>query len=149
MFTFFVNSDGETVKKSLALITVLSSIFSAAAAMTPLVIGARPSQEKTQKEKQPPPKAVVKFKPQPHCPKEAREQTIGATIVLRAIFRASGEVTDLKFDKVIPADLPEEIVNALTEESMKAARQIKFDPAMKDGHPVSMYMQLEYNFRCN
>jgi len=69
--------------------------------------------------------------------------------VLRAIFRASGAITDIKFEKVIPTDLPEDMVWAFTEECIKAARQIKFEPAMKDGHPVSMYMQLEYNFRLN
>jgi len=34
----------------------------------------------------------------------------------------------------------------LTERAIAAARQIKFTPATKDGRPVSMYIQLEYNF---
>ncbi len=34
----------------------------------------------------------------------------------------------------------------LTERAIAAARQIKFVPATKDGRPVSMYIQLEYNF---
>jgi hypothetical protein len=34
----------------------------------------------------------------------------------------------------------------LTTQAIKAARLIKFEPAMKDGRPVSMYMRLEYNF---
>jgi hypothetical protein len=34
----------------------------------------------------------------------------------------------------------------LTEQAITAARQIKFTPAMIDGTPVSMWMQLEYNF---
>ena len=108
-----------------------------------------PSQETPQKEKQPPPKAVVKFRPEPHYPQKARDQQIEGTIVLRAIFRASGLVTDIKFDKAIPADLPEETLKALIKESIRAARKIKFEPAIKDGHAVSMYMQLEYNFRLN
>ena len=32
------------------------------------------------------------------------------------------------------------------ERAIAAARQIKFVPAMKGGHPVSVFMQLEYNF---
>lgn len=32
------------------------------------------------------------------------------------------------------------------KEKMEAARNIKFIPATKDGKPVSMSMQLEYNF---
>ena len=139
------------MKRLLALIAVvtIATIFSAVE-MTPLVVSGCLYQETTEKEKQPPPKkAVVKSKPEPHCPKEARKQHIAVTIVLRAIFRSSGEVTDVRFDKVIPSDLPEDIRKAFTEESIKAARQIKFKPAMKDGHPVSMYMQLEYNFSCS
>ena len=91
-------------------------------------------------------KVIVKSGPKPHYPKEARKRHIEATVVLRAIFRASGEVTDIKFDKIIPGDVPEDIVKAFTDESIKAARKIKFQPAMKGGRPVSMYIQLEYAF---
>jgi hypothetical protein len=34
----------------------------------------------------------------------------------------------------------------LTERAIAAARQIKFVPAIKGGRPVSVFMQLEYNF---
>jgi outer membrane biosynthesis protein TonB len=34
----------------------------------------------------------------------------------------------------------------LTTRAVRAARQIRFTPAEKDGKPVSMYIQLEYNF---
>jgi hypothetical protein len=33
-----------------------------------------------------------------------------------------------------------------TTEAIKAARQIKFQPAIKDDKPASTYIQLEYNF---
>ncbi|MDT5059855.1 MAG: hypothetical protein QOH63_562, partial [Acidobacteriota bacterium] len=36
--------------------------------------------------------------------------------------------------------------NGLTERAIAAARQIRFTPAMKDGHAVSQYIQIEYNF---
>jgi len=35
---------------------------------------------------------------------------------------------------------------ARRQPQVEAARRIKFVPAMKDGKPVSMFMQLEYNF---
>jgi TonB family protein len=123
---------------------VIASIFSAMA-IAAAGISKGPPQETTRTDGQP--KAIVKFKPEPHYPEEARKRRIEATIVLRAIFRASRDVTDIKFDKVIPKNLPEDIVKALTKEAIEAARKIKFEPAMKDGHPVSMYVQLEYNFR--
>jgi hypothetical protein len=34
----------------------------------------------------------------------------------------------------------------LTERAIAAARQIKFNPATKNGRAVSVYMNLEYNF---
>ena len=34
----------------------------------------------------------------------------------------------------------------LTERAVAAAKKIKFVPATRDGTPVSMLMQLEYNF---
>jgi hypothetical protein len=40
----------------------------------------------------------------------------------------------------------EGLPHRLTEAAIAAARQIKFEPATLDGKPVSMFMQLEYNF---
>jgi len=91
-------------------------------------------------------KAVVKSKPEPDYPKEARKQRIVATIVLRAVLNSTGQVTDIKFEKAIPNNLPEDILKKFTEASIRAAEKIKFKPATKDGHPVSTYVQLEYNF---
>jgi len=59
-------------------------------------------------------------------------------VVLRAIFTSSGQVSSIRAVSGLPF--------GLTERAIAAARQIKFSPATKDGHPVSMYIQLEYNF---
>jgi len=91
-------------------------------------------------------KAVVKSKPQPHYPKAARKQRIEATIVLRAVFSSNGKVTGIKFEKAVPNNLPDDILKMFIDESIKVAEKIKFKPAIKEGHPVSMYVQLEYNF---
>jgi hypothetical protein len=40
----------------------------------------------------------------------------------------------------------QKLAGGLTEKAIAAARQIRFVPATRNGHPVSMYMQLEYNF---
>jgi hypothetical protein len=34
----------------------------------------------------------------------------------------------------------------LTEKAIAAARQIRFRPAIREGRPVNVVMQLEYNF---
>jgi TonB family protein len=92
-------------------------------------------------------KARVKYKPQPQYPDEAREKKIKATVILRAIFRSSGEVTDITLARVVPDNLPENLAKLFVDRSIEAAREIKFQPAVKNGKPVSMYIQLEYNFR--
>lgn len=83
-------------------------------------------------------KARVLSKPEPPYTEEARKNQITGTVVLQVVFASSGEVTQIRAIKPLPF--------GLTEKAIAAARQIKFVPAMKDGHPVSMYMHLEYAF---
>ncbi len=83
-------------------------------------------------------RARVLSKPEPQYTEEARRNQITGTVVLRVIFSRSGEVTNIRAIHSLPL--------GLTEKAIAAARQIRFLPATKDGHPVSVYMQLEYNF---
>jgi TonB family protein len=83
-------------------------------------------------------KARVLSKPEPQYTEEARKNQIVGTVLLQAVFSASGEVTQIRALRPLPY--------GLTEKAIAAARMIKFVPATKDGHPVSMYMHLEYNF---
>ena len=83
-------------------------------------------------------KARILSKPEPQYAEEARKNQVTGTVVLRAVFTSDGQVTDIKAVSGLPY--------GLTERAIAAARQIKFVPATKDGRPVSMYIQLEYNF---
>jgi TonB family protein len=83
-------------------------------------------------------KARVLEKPEPTYTEAARKNQITGTVIIRAVFASSGQVTNI----VAISKLPD----GLTEKAIAAARQIRFIPASKDGHPVSMYIQLEYNF---
>ncbi|MEK6282659.1 MAG: energy transducer TonB [Acidobacteriota bacterium] len=83
-------------------------------------------------------KARVISKPEPQYTEEARKNQVTGTVVLRAVFTSSGQVTNISARSGLP--------NGLTERAIAAARQIRFVPATKDGRPVSMYIQLEYNF---
>lgn len=58
--------------------------------------------------------------------------------MLRAVFAADGTVRHI----LVLAGLTE----GLTERSVAAARRIKFVPATVNGVPVSVAVQLEYNF---
>lgn len=83
-------------------------------------------------------KARLTGKPEPPYTEEARKQWISGTVVLRAVFSAKGKVVNIRVVSGLP--------HGLTERAIEAAKKIKFIPATKDGKPVSMWMQLEYNF---
>ena len=83
-------------------------------------------------------RARLLLKPEPQYTEEARRNQIEGTVVLRVVFASSGEVVQIRAVRQLPF--------GLTERAIAAARQIKFAPAIKSGHPVSVYMQLEYNF---
>ncbi len=83
-------------------------------------------------------KARILSKPEPQYTEDARKNQVTGTVVLRAVFSSSGQVTQIRAVSGLPY--------GLTERAIAAARMIKFTPATKDGHTVSMWFQLEYNF---
>jgi TonB family protein len=83
-------------------------------------------------------KARVLEKPEPTYTEAARKNQITGTVVLRAVFSAGGSVTNIHAVSGLP--------DGLTEKAIAAAKNIRFVPATKDGHPVSMWMELQYNF---
>jgi len=83
-------------------------------------------------------KARLLSKPEPQYTEDARKNQIVGTVVLKVVFASSGQVTNIRTVSGLPY--------GLTDRAIAAARQIRFVPATKDGHQVSMWMQLEYNF---
>jgi TonB family protein len=83
-------------------------------------------------------RAKVISKPEPQYTEAARKNQVTGSVVLSVIFSESGEVTSIRAIRLLP--------DGLTEKAIAAARQIRFVPAMRNGQPVSVYMQLEYNF---
>ena len=83
-------------------------------------------------------KARLISKPEPQYTEDARKNQVTGTVVLKCVFSSNGTVTNIRTVSGLP--------HGLTERAIAAARQIKFVPATKDGHQVSMWMQLEYNF---
>jgi TonB family protein len=83
-------------------------------------------------------KARVLEKPEPTYTEAARKNQITGTVTLRAVFSAGGAVTNIHAVSGLP--------DGLTERAIAAAKSIRFVPATKDGHPVSMWMELQYNF---
>jgi tetratricopeptide (TPR) repeat protein len=83
-------------------------------------------------------KVRILSKPEPQYTEDARRNQITGTVILRAVFGRDG-----KIHAVVPV---KSLPNGLTGMSIRAAHQIRFVPAMKDDQPVSMLLQIEYNF---
>jgi TonB family protein len=83
-------------------------------------------------------KARMLARPAPQYPGDTRERKITGTVVLRAVLASDGRVRHIRV--VVAPD------KELAQASVDAARQIKFIPAMRDGKPVSQFVQIEYNF---
>lgn len=83
-------------------------------------------------------KARLIDKPNPSYTDGARKYRVTGTVVLRAVLSRDGMVTNIRVVQRLP--------HGLSEKAIEAARGIKFEPALKDGHKVSTYVHLEYNF---
>lgn len=70
---------------------------------------------------------------------KSEEKGVRGYVLVSAIFRASGEITDIKILNHPAADLE--------KEASLAVKKIKFTPAIKDGRPVSVRMQMEFTFQ--
>ena len=85
-------------------------------------------------------RAVIKTKPLPGYPRGARPYRVEGQVKLRIILGADGRVRD-------EIDVLEGLPHGVTDEAIKAARKIEFEPAQKDGRPVSQYVTVIYNFK--
>ncbi len=95
-------------------------------------------QEKTFSPKDVTRKAKIIWRPEPIYTETARKNEVTGTVVIRAVFSSSGQVTNVRV--VSGPD------DGLAENAVEAARSIRFFPAVKDGRIVSQYIQIEYNF---
>jgi TonB family protein len=83
-------------------------------------------------------KAHILRRTEPRYPEEARAARITGKVKLLAVFAADGTVKH-----ILVLESPS---HWLTEASIKAARNISFEPAIKDGHPVATAHWIEYGF---
>lgn len=83
-------------------------------------------------------RVVILSRPEPVPTLAARRAGVRGSVILRAVFSAQGTVDHILVLRSLPY--------GLTEQTIAAAKRIKFRPAAKDGQPVSVFLQLEYNF---
>jgi TonB family protein len=84
-----------------------------------------------------PPRAV--FAPDPEYSEEARKAKYQGTCVLWVVIGPDGRVRDLRVARTLGL--------GLDEKAMEAVKTWKFEPAMKDGKPVAVQINIEITFR--
>ena len=70
--------------------------------------------------------------------KEAKDNKVEGTVVLNTVFSVDGQLSDIRVIRGLP--------HGLTENAIIAAKKIRFEPAMKDGRPVSVRGNIEFSF---
>lgn len=100
-----------------------------------------PAQDKVYSGKEVDVKAKIKPQPNdvPQPGRDCEDFDYQLRAVLRVILRKSGAVSDVRLIKGSGC--------SFDKAAIAVARRIKFDPAMKDGQPVSQYLQVEYEFK--
>jgi len=83
-------------------------------------------------------RAIILSKLPANFTDEARSHRVNGTVVVEAVFRANGEVTDIAIRSGLPY--------GLSEQSIEATKAIIFVPGEKDGVPISQHLIVEYNF---
>jgi TonB family protein len=126
--------------RTLTIITLLISIYPVFLLSQPIINqNSTQSSEKIYEPNEVDQKARITNKTPPRYSERARNGGVSGKVTLRMVLRSSGEVSDIVVVKGLR--------DGLNEECIKVAKQIRFEPAVKDGHPVSQYFKAEYNFR--
>jgi TonB family protein len=81
---------------------------------------------------------TITYKERADYTQEAREKKVEGNVVLNVVFGSDRKIGAIRVESGLPY--------GLTEEAIRAARRIRFDPAIKDGKPVSVRGNLEFGF---
>ena len=85
-------------------------------------------------------KAIILKNPEPSYTEAARDACVNGIVRVMLVLTAAGQVKYILPLRTMPY--------GLTEQAIEAARRIRFQPAMKDGAPVSQIVEVEYHFNC-
>jgi TonB family protein len=81
----------------------------------------------------------IVFKPSPAYTEEARQAHVQGEVLLSVVFKASGEINVVR---VVSG-----LGHGLDESAVRAARQIRFKPAQREGQPVDLPATLHMVFQ--
>jgi TonB family protein len=83
-------------------------------------------------------KPTILYKEKAKYTEVAQQQRIRGTVVLNVTFFSDGQIGSVRVLRALPY--------GLTGQALTAAERIRFNPALKDGQPVSVRGNLEFNF---
>lgn len=83
-------------------------------------------------------KARVIYRVEPEYPPDAREKKIEGTVLLTLTIDQEGLPQNIQVKR--------SVYPSLDQSAIEAARKLRFEPAMKDGQPVSQVISVEYHF---
>jgi TonB family protein len=83
-------------------------------------------------------KPTILYREKAKYTEEARQNKVQGTVVLQVVFHANASIVDIRVIRSLP--------DGLTEKAIEAAKKIRFNPAVKNGAPVSVRGTLEFSF---
>ena len=81
---------------------------------------------------------TILFREKAQYTQEAKDNKVAGTVVLGVVFGVDGQIGEINVIDRLP--------HGLTEKAIEAAKKIRFNPAVRDGQPVSVRGNLEYTF---
>ncbi len=81
---------------------------------------------------------TILYKEKAKYTEEARQNKVQGTVVLNVVFTSDGRITNIRVVRGLP--------DGLTEKAIEAAQKIRFNPAVRNGAPVSVRGNLEFTF---
>jgi TonB family protein len=81
---------------------------------------------------------AILYKEKAQYTQEAKDNKVAGTVILSAVFGVDGQIGEIEVTQGLPY--------GLTENAIEAAKKIRFNPAVKDGQPVSVRGSLEFIF---
>jgi TonB family protein len=79
------------------------------------------------------------YEPDPEYSEEARRAKYQGTVLLWVVVGADGKPRDIRVQRTLGL--------GLDEKAIAAVQQWRFEPSMKDGHPVAVQVNIEVTFR--
>lgn len=130
---------------------ICTAVMIALFTLAPHPLATSMAQSEDPKDKKPaptPPSAVqgdsfslkpkITYREKAKYTEEARDNVTHGTVALSVVFHSNGSISDIKVVTGLPY--------GLIQSAIEAARKVRFEPAIKDGQPVSVRGILEFTF---